>query len=299
MAGIEHALPAALAIDGAESWYPVKPVGAQVNDQSRAKGERYILRVPSDGAATYHLVNAIRLINREDVTVGLGVMQGVYTIALILGFRNALEAAYPLILHPTVHHPGQIANPVLLLVLFSIMLLGLRFFWITRNLYALIIDTQLEETVAKKRIAQIVRYRFTITLLHAILFFVLCDTFAALAKLKPHTNFATVKPLVNEFILITVLLLALNGLWLLWTFGRDQRKHGFRHCARQPALRWAGLNLAFVILATAWLHWSHAFTSSFATILIVASLLFLANSVLDLALTADSYIIFPGRELAR
>lgn len=151
MAGIEHALPAALAIDGAESWYPVKPVGAQVNDQSRAKGERYILRVPFDGAATYHLVNAIRLINREDVTVGLGVMQGVYTIALILGFRNALEAAYPLILHPTVHHPGQIANPVLLLVLFSIMLLGLRFFWITRNLYALIIDTQLEETVAKKK----------------------------------------------------------------------------------------------------------------------------------------------------
>jgi hypothetical protein len=176
------------------------------------------------------------------------------------------------------------------------MLLGLRFFWVTRNLYALIIDTPLDGS--EKRLTRIVRYHFPITLLHAVLFFVLCDIFASLAKLSPAT--ADAKPLVDQFILFTVILLALNGLWLLVTFlPAHWRKSADERDETRPAVTWSVLNLGFAATAAVWLHMSSSITSSLTVVLIVVSVLFLANSFLDLRSTAASYIKFPGKPLAR
>jgi hypothetical protein len=297
--GAVQILPAKFTLNGAESWYPERApdeASERSADRKRATGQRYILRVTDDVAEFYHQPD-IKLINREDVAIGLNVMQGVYTIAIILGFRSALEAAYPIIVHPLAHTAGQLGHLVLLLALSTIMLLGLRFFWVTRNLYTLVIDTPLDE--ADKRIAAIVRYHFAITLLHAIIFFVLCDSFRSLVELKPHAAISVVKPLVDRFILVTVILLMLNGVWLLVTFLPTHIRKPEQRDVTRAAVTWAGLNIAFAALATIWLYGSHAITSSMSAVLVVASIVFLANSVLDLYCTAESYIKFPGKTLVR
>ncbi len=308
LAGSSQNLPAEYAVDGADSWYPGELFGASQREKKELPvGERYVLRFVDKAPGFYH-VAAIRLINREDVSNGLKVIEAVYTVAIILGFRSALQAAYPAIVHPfrTVH--PHLSNPVILLALSTIMLLGLRFFWVTRNLYVMIIGQP--EAESKRRIGRIVRYHFTITLFHAVLFFVLCDTFAALAELEPQMPAGG---LANRFILGTVLLLGVNAAWLFACFTREEvdksheRSHNnfigcVKFCFRDESpLRWAGLNTVTCIFAIAWLHWSHLASRHPDGIIIGASAIFLLNSFLDLGTTADAYLLFPGsrRPLSR
>lgn len=299
MAGTTQTLRARFAVAGAESWYPEKSPDEgrdRSADLKRATGHRYILRLKADGTPEYCHQSGIKLINREDVTIGLGVMQGVYTIAIILGFRSALEAAYPAIVHPLHHGQVALGHPVLLLALSTLMLLGLRFFWVTRNLYALVIDHPREK--AKERLGMVVRLHFPITLLHAVLFFVLCDIYRSMAKASLSES---VKPLVDRFALFTIILLALNGVWLLLTFlPIHLGKPGAERDETRPAVVWATLNIVFSLLAAGWIYGlAPAITSSMTLVLTVVSVLFLLNSVLDLGSTASSYIEFPGKPLAR
>lgn len=299
MAGTTQTLLPKFAVAGAESWYPEKsPDGARDRsaDLKRATGHRYMLRLNDDGAPVFCHESGIKLINREDVTIGLGVMQAVYTIAIILGFRSALEGAYPSIVQPLKHGQAALGHPVLLLALLTLMLLGLRFFWVTRNLYALVIDHPREK--AKERLGMVVRLHFPVTLLHAVLFFVLCDVYRSMASASLS---GSIEPLVDRFVLFTIILLALNGLWLLATFlPLHLRKPGSERDETRPAVVWAVLNIVFSALAVIWLYaLSPLITSSATLVLAVASALFLLNSLLDLGFTASSYIEFPGKPLAR
>jgi hypothetical protein len=299
MAGTTQTLLPKFAVAGAESWYPEKrPDGARDRsaDLKRATGHRYILHLKDDGTPEFFHQPPIKLINREDVTIGLGVMQAVYTIAIILGFRSALEAAYPAIVHPLHHGQAALGHPILLLALLTLMLLGLRFFWVTRNLYALVIDHPREK--AKERLGTVVRFHFPITFLHAVLFFVLCDIYRSMAKAL---FLGSIEPLVKRFVLFTIILLALNGLWLLMTFlPLHLRKQESKRAETKPAILWAVLNIVFAALAAIWVYlFSPAITSSMTAVLAVASVLFLLNSLLDLASTASSYVEFPGSPLAR
>jgi hypothetical protein len=297
MAGSTQHIARKYALNGAESWYPEKApdtVSERSADLKRATGFRYILRWSTDGVPEFHYQEEIKLINREDVTLGLNVMQGVYTIAIILGFRNALEAAYPAIVHPLRHGASALGHPVLLLALTTLMLLGLRFFWVTRSLYALVIDTPVENS--ETRIKNVVRLHFPVTLLHAIFFFVLCDIFKSLTAVAVGGD---AKPLVDQFILFTVILLALNGAWLLATFLPAHLTKPMEREKTSSAVTWGVSNVVFAVGAVAWLYLSGSVTSSMTEVLIGASVIFLVNSAYDLGKTSGSYIQFPGKPLAR
>jgi hypothetical protein len=289
--GSKQILDEDFLVDGAEGWYPPprKP------DDPTAKGARYVLRKDEDGGWSFKEAGGIRLINREDVTIGLGVMQSVYAIALVIGFTRALEPSYPAIVHPVSEPSGQLGHPVLLLALSTLMLLGVRFFWVTRSLYALVILERAEtKTKMEKRIATIMRYHFPITLAHALLFFVLCDTYAAML----HASTSTAPPRVDRFVSLTVALLVLNGVWLLTTFLGQTPLEGTTKW-ELPAVKWGIYNLSFSVIAVGWRLGYHALDASTSTVLLVASLIFLTNSFWDLGKTAEFYIIFPGDPLPR
>jgi hypothetical protein len=287
-------LPLELIVDGAENWYPPGPDARGSNADPAAV--RYVLRVDAQsGDAEFREVD-IRPINREDVTIGLGVMQGVYTIALILGLTKALEASYAVIVHPLAEPRRQLGHPVLLLALSTILVLGMRFFWVTRNLYALVIlESPSAPKGVKKQIAAMVRYHFTIVLAHAVLFFVLCDTFVAMVQ----ADTMAVEGRINRFISLTVLLLALNGVWLLVTFLRKDIPVPYTRRREQPVVIWGVSNLAFAALALAWRLLYHPLGPSPTVVLIAACAVFLLNSIVDLAGTADAYVFFPGAPLPR
>lgn len=60
-----------------------------------------------------------------------------------------------------------------------------------------------------------VRVHFPITLLHAVLLFVLCDIYRSMASASPPES---IESLVEQSVLFTIILLTVNGIWLLATF---------------------------------------------------------------------------------
>ncbi len=93
--------------------------------QPNADPERYVLRRQPHATARF-VAAPLSLSNREDVSLGLGVVQNAYTVAMILGFKVALEPSYWILTNPFESPSGQIPHSVLLLTLITIMLLGFR-----------------------------------------------------------------------------------------------------------------------------------------------------------------------------
>jgi hypothetical protein len=280
------------AVEGTEGWYP-----AAADSSASTPGTRYVLRVAEDGTKSFkRSASRIRLINREDITIGLGVMQSVYAIALVIGFTRALEPSYPAIVHPFLEPPRQLGHPVLLLALSTLMLLGVRFFWVTRSLYALvIIDHATAEDEIKKRVGALMRVHFPVTLLHALLFFVLCDTYVALIHATPQTAL----PRVDRFISLTIALLLLNASWLLVTFYKQPLPSQATKYGDLPAIKWGRYNTVFAVMALIWRISYDSVDPTTTVVLLVASLIIVANSFWDLLKTARFYILFPGDPLPR
>jgi hypothetical protein len=225
-------------------------------------------------------VNDLEL-SREDVSVGLSVMQTVYAVAMVLGFKNALEKSYALFLSPLEGPPGRLKHWVLLVALAAIMLLGLRFFFVTRNLYAFMIHST---SPLKRRVRWMTLVHFPITLLHALLFYSVCQAYADLVSSKGTE--ASAVDLTGRFVFLFAALLLLNGLWLLLTFGssgsKAEGKWGWSN------VLFAGLALLDALLVL------EVFHEPAAVLAVSACGLFLINGIIDLVVAADAYILFPG-----
>lgn len=220
--------------------------------------------------------------SREDVHVGLTVMQTVYTVAMVLGFKNALEKSYVLFISPFEQPVGKLPHYALLLALIAIMLLGLRFFWLTRNLYAFVLTPT---DNMKRRMRATTLIHFPITLLHALLFFAICQAFAEPVTSNPTASSAVAVDLVTRFIFLFASLLFINSVWLLATFKPARDK---------PEGIWGYSNLTFSVLAAAdvWFILD-VLEASLIVLALSACILFVANSVIDLWRAAESYIEFP------
>jgi hypothetical protein len=229
-------------------------------------------------------------LTREDVNVGLSVMQTVYAVAMVLGFKNALEKSYQLFLSPLEGPQGRLPHPVLLVALAAIMLLGLRFFWVTRNLYAYVLKPMkggAKPTKAniKRRMSVMTTVHFPITLLHALLFFAICEAYVDLVKSEPTLTSALAVTLTGRFVFLFAGLLLLNGVWLVCTFGLD---------LNTGEGRWALSNIGFALLAGLdALLVLEVFHGSVNVLALSTCGLFLVNGMLDLVVASSSYIEFP------
>jgi len=220
---------------------------------------------------------------QEDVSTGLKVMETVYAVAMVLGFKNALEKSYELFLAPFAGPPARLPHEVLLIALLAIMLLGSRFFWVPRNLHALAYG---EPRCTANRSRRLTMFHFPITLIHAVLFYCICQAWVEIVTSRAVTTSPAAHHLAIRFVELFASLLLLNGIWLLATFPFDRAK---------PETRWGLSNVVFAAVALVGVALANElFHKSTDTLIITASVLFLANGVLDVIMAGKAYMVFPA-----
>ena len=221
------------------------------------------------------------VLKREDVHTGLSVVQSIYAIAIVLGFKNALEVSYDLFLSPLSAPSGALPHWVVLSTLGSIMLLGLRFFWVPRNLYAYVLASPL---TLKKRLQRMTVLHVPITLIHALLFFCVCEAYADLASSNVSSASTLAEDLTTRVVAFYAALLLLNSGWLLSIGSRGSSK-------AEGIWGWNNLVCGSAVVIILLLFKASALPTITFTLLAVA--VFVINGVLDLWLASEYYILFP------
>jgi hypothetical protein len=225
---------------------------------------------------------ASRLLTEDDIRTGMNVAQTIYAVVMTFGLKIAFEALYPVIFAPHSPKVGTLSPLLISFVFFALMLLAMRFFWVIRNLYAYVLESinpNPEPTNEEKVFRRLMLYHFPIALIHAVLFFFICEAFVEItASAQPAHN-----PVIH-FVGLYVALLLLNGLWLLKVTPKENPG---------PAKTvWATNNLIFGVLGFGVLLAFGIWSFSVNILLIAACVLFIINSVRDLRKAAAYYILF-------
>jgi hypothetical protein len=220
-----------------------------------------------------------KVLKRRDIRAGMNLATTVYAVFMALGLKVAAEALYPALFARGEPKIGTL-SPVLVAVTFGVVLcLAIRFSWVPRNLYEYlrphIGKSEKHEMVKTFRVLMLCH--FPIALLHTLLFFGICEAFADMTESKDASY-----PPVTHFVEISIVLLLGNALWLYFmTRGDGSRQRR----------RWANNNLFCAALAAAVLLAFYATVISVVWLLVGALIIFFANSVYDLVIAADKYIL--------
>jgi hypothetical protein len=234
--------------------------------------------------ATARVVGPIK---KEHTTSGLAVATAAYGFGMALGIRQAALGGYARIFAPA--GPGA-QSGVLLAALVALFLLAVRFFWVPRSLYSYAVVTKTGEV--KKRFFRLMAIHFPVVVVHAILFFAVCQLFAELAM--DHSaaqNPIHLLHLESELVLVYGVLLALNGVWLMSMTPTNDP---------MPGYFWGMNNVGFVVIAVVLWFVLPVFMPgmSDAVLTIVVLGLYVLNGVVDLLCTSQYYILFDS-EIAR
>ncbi len=151
----------------------------------------------------------------DDIEAGMALVQFVYGIAMVLGFTSALGPAYRLVFPPAASARLTGHSAVILVALVAIILLGLRFFWVPRNLYSYLLQEPRHKHDVTTRLRRTTFLHVPITMAHALLFYVLCQAFSDLAVSRATFGSHLLVGLSLRFVFLYALLLALNAVWLL------------------------------------------------------------------------------------
>jgi hypothetical protein len=211
----------------------------------------------------------------------MSLAQTVYAVLMTLGLKVAAEALYPVAFAPGQAGDVAFSLGVLALVFVSVLFLAIRFFWVPRNLYGYVhhyID-QPEGKNSKEIFRSLMLIHFPIAFFHTLLFFGICEAFAEMAKGADGSQVPAI-----HFVCIVIALLGLNGAWL-W-FGMPSGSGG------SGRMFWATSNLLFALLAGAALAGFYVFGFSSLALLVAAASIVIVNSLVDLAVAAENYILF-------
>lgn len=263
-------------------------------------------------------------VDETSVTEGLSLMRTVYGIAIVLGFQKVLQASYTRFFTGVrlAFLPWYAAT----LAAIAITFLAIRFFWVPRNLSSYVLGFGQHIRRVWGRVTVI---HFPIALAHAVLFFYLCETVGALVTARTRV---AVDRLIMQFLILCATLLIMNAIWL---FGLKPRRAKVLRTRQlgviKPALRAAAaavllaarsIRVNFPVTADAeqavidaepgqiW-AWNNLISAtvlfgvaailgtsvviSRETGLVIASAVLLANSFIDLGLTAEAYILYQDR----
>jgi hypothetical protein len=223
-----------------------------------------------------------KLLTEDDIRTGMALAQTVYAVIMTLGLKVAVEALYPALFAHERAKGGAFSPVVLTLVFLSVLLLAIRFFWVPRNLYEYVNHHMGSKnaTEMKTTFRSLMLYHFPIALVHTLLFFGICEAFAEM------TNTAETHAPAIHFIWIAVALLALNAGWLVFVTPAASSGPG--------RSIWARNNLFCALLAAAVLAGFYIAGFSVLVLLLAALLIFTANSLIDLIIAADKYILFDS-----
>ncbi|MGJ3232224.1 MAG: hypothetical protein ACFE0P_10540 [Oceanicaulis sp.] len=173
---------------------------------------------------------------------GLSVIQTVYAFIMALGLGE-IFIAFPVIFESIALYESRILSLAFLVIaslLVSIILLGIRFFWVPRNLRQLTVVVSkcaaLGRTGAETAPETSIRNIFfpvhiLVILIHAALFYHVCVEFKRLIYLYAAQEFLTLRDLNAVVVTIAVLLLV-NAAWLI--FVERQIDTAYRGAGRTP-----------------------------------------------------------------
>lgn len=202
---------------------------------------------------------------------------------MVLGLQVAIEAAYAHLVAPD-PLPSEMPRGIVIFAVITIMLLGLRFFWVPRNLYAyLLVSTHPLE----RKLRSMTLIHFPIVLIHALLFYCVCQAFVDIANSTAPIDSDLSRELATRFTFFYVGLLLLNSLWLLTGFGR-------RDTDTAEGI-WGWNNMIAVALAVVVWVLFEALSISPPVYIAITGTIFVANSLIDLWLASEHYILFPKR----
>lgn len=221
------------------------------------------------------------MLRKDDIRTGMSLAQTLYAVLMVLGLKVAAESFYP-----ALFSRGQLRSDALSPVLVSltfvlILLLAIRFSWVPRILYEYVhryIDSQ-KVLDRKKTFRPLMLYHFPIALVHTLLFFAICEAFAEMTTSTSNSH----APIIH-FVWISIVLLVVNAAWLRWVTPSESTGPGRKV--------WARNNIICAGLAGAVLLGFYLAGFSVVVLLIGALAIFFANSVLDLVMAAENYILF-------
>jgi hypothetical protein len=221
-------------------------------------------------------------LRREDITAGMTLMQTVYTVALVLGLETVVDASYTVVFPPaggaSVRSPGYLG-----LILTSIVLLAIRFFWVPRNLNSYI--ASFYDEWRDQVFTRITTRHFPVTLAHAFVFYYICQVFVEMTQAHVGVESDEMTGYVTRFALLYAGLLLLNGIWLLRITPRAAPSN-------YPGRIWSHNNLVFVCLALAAVAACKSLDVANSIFIIVLCLTFIGNSLIDLWKASKFYILY-------
>jgi hypothetical protein len=209
-------------------------------------------------------------------------MQTVYTVALVLGLETVINASYRMFF-ARASGPSVKSVEYLSLVLLAIVLLAVRFFWVPRNLNSYIFHCY--DRLRDRVFTRITTRHFPVVLAHALLIYYICQVFVDMTKARGGIESAAMSDYITWFTSLYAGLLLLNAAWL-WLMRRHAR------AAVGPGRIWAINNFAFVAVAVAVIGAAKIFGLSNATFIVLSSVAFIANSLIDLWRASRYYIVY-------
>jgi hypothetical protein len=208
----------------------------------------------------------------------MNVAQTVYAVVMTFGLKIAFEALYPVVFASHSSKPETLSPYIVGFAFLTILLLAMRFFWVSRNLYAYALRS-LKTKSEKEVFRPLMLYHFPITLVHAVLFFFICEAFVEMTvSAQPEHS-----PAIH-FVVIYAALLLLNALWLFAITPADKPWPGRKV--------WARSNLIHAVVVFVVLIAFGVWAFPVVALLIGACVLFTLNSVIDLHQAAEYYILF-------
>ncbi len=217
---------------------------------------------------------------------------------MALGIKQALSGGYTRVF---VHTTGLAAKPhVLLIAGVSLFLITVRFSWVPRSLSAYAVVTKPEKLTS--RFTRLMGFHFPVTMIHAMLYFTVCQIFDDLetyhltlpspskdprtqmqSRHEIHAGLMHLSQLETRLVVFFGGLLALNAIWLIAMTDRQDP---------MPGWFWGLNNALFSIIAVGlWFGLRHDSEAVRVTAVFVA---FTVNGVIDLIFTSEYYVLFYG-----
>ena len=222
-------------------------------------------------------------LEKEDIRAGIALMQTVYTIALVLGLETMVDASYALFFSPASELSAR--SGYLGLILITIILLAMRFFWVPRNLNSYIVGWY--PVLGERVFRWLTMFHFPIALLHALLFYYVCQAFVDMTHAGVALESDTMADYALRFAFFYALLLLLNALWLRRITPRDSNAP-----TPPPGRIWSGNNFRFAGVAFALMAAFELLGFSNGTFIVAVCAAFIANSLIDLWTASKYYILY-------
>jgi len=217
------------------------------------------------------MATAVKPVDIRDFKSDISLMQTVYGILLILGFRQLGDALYLFV-------TKGVGDWELLCSLtaggIALALLGFRFFWAVGSIRRYIVRHENNPNARVRRF--ITTFHFPILLLHAMAFYFLC---------RLHSDMISPTQFDNNvvfFIWGYVAFLLLNVIWLLWLVWRRED--------RRPEMIWIVNNAVTALIGLGAFWGLRLVIADASLIFLLTCIVFVANSLIDLWGTADTYI---------